>query len=95
MIEPHEFAENLCPYCGSDKLLLGKYDGRCTRCKIAFKTKNANALECGECGMEPGLCGCFTTAGRMAILSDGFLVSAINKAEEVNKKAEKLLEKKP
>ena len=95
MTEPHEFPESLCPYCGSDKLLLGKYDGRCTACKKAFKTKNTNALECGECDMEAGLCGCMTAAGQITRLSEGFIVRAINRADELAEKTEKMLEKKP
>jgi hypothetical protein len=45
--------------------------------------------------MEAGLCGCYTTAGRISVLSDGFIVAAINKADEVNERAERLLEEKP
>jgi DNA-directed RNA polymerase subunit RPC12/RpoP len=90
---PQEFQEYLCPQCGSERLLLGRYDGRCTACRRAFRTKDANALTCGQCGMEAGLCGCYTTAGRISVLSDGFIVAAINKADEANERAERLLEK--
>jgi len=62
---------------------------------MGFKTKNANALVCGECGVEAGACACATTAGRISVLSDGFIVSAINRADELNAKTEKMLEKKP
>ena len=88
MSSQHEFQEYLCPHCGSDKLLLGKYDGRCIKCRKGFKTKDANALECGQCGAEPGICACFTTAGQIARLSGGFFVAAINKADAINELVE-------
>ncbi|MDD5008548.1 MAG: hypothetical protein PHC68_09170 [Syntrophorhabdaceae bacterium] len=89
---PKEFDEYLCPVCGSDRLLLGKYNGRCIACRAGFKTRNANALVCGECGVEAGACTCNTTAGQISRLSDGFFVNAINRADELIAQTEKMIE---